>query len=549
MTLRSGLAAGLAMAFVLLALAPISFAQVNLTVTASPPSPGEIQTNKTAQTAEPGASNGGLLVTGSLVANSTLAATTLIVTYPGPITSSPARCYNSTSTVESACPGGAIPAADPIRIEGQTGLFVTVTQPVLNTAQSRIEIALPASASNTLTGSFRIVGVRIDANGKSGAQSAAISLSNSANNYLLSTSSVPVINTIASGIASMSIGSRSGQTNLGNATIFTNRSVPDRFASFTITEGFASAFRTAQQLSNNTGPVVNSTRIRLTFNNVPTGVTLTLSLNVPNSAAPNNLNANFVATAGGTQTITSSANTAVIDFTSTSLTTVETVEVDTSDITLTSTAAVTSSGSITVTATFFPIGEALDATFNAPTAANGYPVFAQSDVGPVTVVNIVGASTTMLIPLAEKIGGFDTGISVANTTVDPFGGTSGGGAASAAGTLKFDFFPATTAGVGTPCTLTTSSSTRPGFGIAPDGTIPAGGTYAVLLSQLLPLSNCAPGDFIGFIFITANFLNAHGQATITDFRTYSLATNVLVMAPPTTQPRSTPLNGVESLGF
>jgi hypothetical protein len=46
------------------------------------------------------------------------------------------------------------------------------------------------------------------------------------------------------------------------------------------------------------------------------------------------------------------------------------------------------------------------------------------------------------------------------------------------------------------------------------------------------------GNFQGYVFIVANFLNAHGTATISDFRTYSLTANVLVLPPPATQSRS-----------
>jgi hypothetical protein len=374
---------------------------------------------------------GGLLITGSLIAASPLTLTQLRIAYPGPITSAPAVCRHSDAAGdEVACPDPNVPTNDPIRIEGATGVFSAVTQPILNTVNSRIEIWLPASASNNSSGSFRVVGVRIDANGKSGAQSATASLSDAAANYLLTTNSVQVINAIANGIGNMAIGSRTGSPNFGTASIFTNRTTPDEFASLIITEGFASAFRTESQLSNNDPDLPNSTRIRLTFNNVPSGVTLTLSINFPSSTS-GNVNAAFLTT----PTITATSNTATIDFNGTSLTSTETLEIDLIDITLTSTAAVTTEGAISVTSTFVPIGDALDTTLGAPTDANGYPVFTQLDVGPVTLINIVAANTTMLIPLAEKIGAFDTGISIANTTADPFGGISGGGAAAIAGTL------------------------------------------------------------------------------------------------------------------
>jgi hypothetical protein len=547
MTFKSKMMLGVLTMFVFFALASNSFAQVSISLIPDPSS-GEIQTNNNAQTASPGTSGAGVLVSGALIANSPLTETKLRITYPSPITSSPAGFISTSAGV-----GGAIPSQDPIRIEGATGVFSGVSSnPVLNTTNSRIEITLPASANNTSSGSFRLVGVRIDANGKSGAQTATASLDSSANNYILTTTSFTVINAIGNGIGTMALGARAGNTNNGTATIFTNRTIPDSVGSIVITEGFASAFRTNTQTSNSGVAVTNGTNIRLTFNGVPTGVTLALTANAGDSS-----NSRGVALSG--TSITSTATTTTISFTGTgsgaggapSLTATDSVEIDFS-VTANSTAAVTTPGTISVTATLAPIGVATNndtsTALGLPTSVGGYPTFTQLDVGPVTVVNIVAASTTLLIPLAEKVGPFDTGISVANTNTDPFG-VGGGGATPTAGTLRFDFFPSTATGAGTACFLQTSATARPGVGIASDGTVPSGATYLALLSQLLPLSNCAAGDFFGYIFLTANFLNAHGQATISDFRTYSLASNVLVLAPPSTSPRTQPAGSVESLGF
>src|SRR5439155_21343007 len=182
----------------------------------------------------------------------------------------------------------------------------------------------------------------------------------------------------------------------------------------------------------------------LTFNGVPAGVTLTLAVNAGGSSTQ------LTVTGGGT--ITQAANIATISFTGTSsstspsLTATDTVEVQVI-VTQNATAAVTTPGAITVTATLFPIDTATTSdptsgVLGLPRQTGGYPTFTQLHVGPVTVVNIVPASSTMLIPLAERVGPFDTGIAVANTTGDPFG-ASGGGATASAGTLRFDFFPST----------------------------------------------------------------------------------------------------------
>lgn len=530
MTFRSRLVFGLVALMVMVAMAPSSFAQINVTLT-SFPSSSEIQTNRNAQTADPGVDGAGILVSGSVLADASTTATTLRISYPSPITSSP-----------STFVAGAIPTQDPIRVEGATGLFATVGAPVLNTTLSRIEIPLPALSAPlpSTGGSFRLVGVRIDANGKTGAQTATASLSSSANNFILTTSSVTVINGIGPGIASFGIGARSGQTNQGAATIFTNRTVPDTQGSMIITEGFASAFRSATQSSNASSAVSNSTRIRITFNNVPTGVTLALGANTPSTMTASITNPNITAT----------ANTTTVEFNSTSLSTTETLEVDITNVTVSSTAAVTTPGAITATATLFPIGLGLNndnpISLGLPTAADGYPVFAQSDVGPVTVVNIVAANTTMLLPYALVLSPYDTGLAIANTTADPFG-PSGGGATAAAGTVTLNFFPTSTAGgAGTPFSLTTSSSIRPGAGLSSDGTLAAGAVWTVLLSDARTAAGQS-GNFVGYVFVQANFLNAHGVGTISDFRTYSLATNVLVLPPPPTIGRSSV--NVESLTF
>jgi len=538
---------GLVTVLVLAVMAPSSFAQVNVQLIPQP-SPGEIQTNRNAQTADPSSVGAGILVSGSVVATSPLTTTTLTITYPSPITSAPGVTSGpGTFLSVPPIPTGGVPAADPIRIEGGTGLFATVTAVyTVNFASGTVQILLPGfgSASNSDSGSFRLVGVRIDDNGKTGAQSVSASLSSSANNYILQTTSATVINAISAGIGSFAVGARSGQTDQGTSVIFTNRNKVDPTASMILAEGFASAFRSPTQLSNSNAGVPNSTNVRLTFNNIPSGVTLTLTLNEPST-----LNASFSSTADvNTTVVNSTTSTATINFRSTSLTTTETLEIDvTTDLSPTATLT---AGTITVTATLAPIGDALDSA-GIPTETPGYPRFAQADVGPITIVNIVPASTTLLMPYAAVLPPFDTGLAIANTTADPFGST-GGGATPAAGTVTLNFFPTVAAGgPGTTFSLTTSATSRPGAGLSSDGTLAAGATWTVLMSQVLSAAGQS-GTFIGYVFIQANFLNAHGTATISDFRTYSLTSNVLVMAPPSTASRNTPKhdnigNGAETL--
>jgi len=576
---------GLLAVLVVLALAPSTFAQVQITLTPTP-SPNEITTSHAAQTTDPSTAGGGILVQAAVLVNSPLTTTTLMIAYPATLSSGATICDTSSSSgannplsssanlsgagtspstfstngsFSTGCPpsanGGSagVPAEDPIAIVGASGLFapagalnpngVGVTGLRINTNLKRIEVDLPgfstANPNAVPSGLFRITGVRLDMNGISAPVTATASLGGQVNGYSLSTTSITAVNGTGPGIASLAIGGVSGGNNFGTAAILTNKTVPKPTASLVLTSGFAGAWRTKTHLVNsasalgNTNANGNSTRIRLTWGSIPTGVTLTLSVTGSSSA-----NGSFVGV-GGTTSVTSSGSTADIEITSDKLTGTETLEVDVTAISLASTAAVSTPGSITVTASMAPFCTGATDASGLPTEANGFPCFTEAEVGPATVVNILPVSTTMLMPYALTLPPFDTGLAIANTTADPFG-ASGGGAIATAGTLVFNFFPTTsTGGAGTPFSLTTSSTVKPGVGLSSDGTLAAGATYAVLLSQLLTAAGVT-GNFQGYIFITANFLDAHGTATISDFRTYSLTANVLVLPPPATFSRSTP---------
>lgn len=578
MTLKSKLA-GLVTVALVLAMAPGLFAQVSISIIPDT-DPGDIQTNNNALAAVPGSNGSGVLVVGSLIATSPLSTTVLRINYPAPITSLPSLVVGSNnctiggfSALNTGNGGGGafpcgptagVPAADPIRIVGASGVFSTMNvQPLLNTTNQRVEIQLPANASNSSSGSFRLVGVRVNANGLTGAQTVSASLNTQVNNYLLGTPSTgTVINSLNPGIGSLAIGLAPGNTTIGNVTgnptagtvtIFTNRNVARSIGSFILVEGCASCWRTATQNGNSGTALPNSSQIRLTFNNVPAGVTISLpgTVNVGTTSS----NSSLAASVGNTS-ITSTANTSVISITGSSVSQTETMELDYT-VNVTTTAAVTTPGTITVTATMFPVATTpFDTTSTGngpggitltglPTETGGYPTYTDLEVGPLTVVNIVPASTTLLMPYALVLPPFDTGLAVANTTADPFGSGSGG-ATPASGTVVLNFFPTTATGAGTSFSLTTSSTVRPGTGLSSDGTLAPGATWSVLLSQLLTAAG-QTGTFQGYVFIQANFLDAHGTATISDFRTYSLTAEVLVLPPPATSPRSGGAGSVEAL--
>jgi hypothetical protein len=338
--------------------------------------------------------------------------------------------------------------------------------------------------------------------------------------------------------------------NCGVATIYTNKNIPKGLATFTVKEGFNYAWYhndssefNGQDLSNG-GPGFNGTNDaswQLTFNNVPAGVTLTIGVAaftgtsnggvVPPAAAPTLSNS----------TITTANNTSIIHWGGDlSVSSTDWVTIQVNNITVSSSATLTG-GSVTVSAQMWPTQtSALNLANTAgsaqlwATSNSQFPVFASSMVTGPTVVNIVPANTTLLIPFAVSQGAFDTGIAIANTSVDPFGGL---GATAQAGTIQVNLFPSTATGAGTPVSFTTSATKLAGTGIAADGTVPGGATWTVNLSQLLPLAG-QTGGFIGYIFIQANFLPAHGAAYVYNGAGFTSSTPVLVLPPPSTNGRA-----------
>jgi len=165
-------------------------------------------------------------------------------------------------------------------------------------------------------------------------------------------------------------------------------------------------------------------------------------------------------------------------------------------------------------------------TYSTPTASGLVPRF----VPPATSTAIVGAAlcqTTLLYPWVNAEPGFDTGIAIANTTSDPFG------TRTQSGTCTLNFFGT---GAGTTTTATTP-------------TINTGTVYADQVSNLKP-------GFRGYVIAVCNFQLAHGYALFSDTGIRNWATGYLALILPTgTGSRNSSLinynpatGGVEGLG-
>jgi len=166
----------------------------------------------------------------------------------------------------------------------------------------------------------------------------------------------------------------------------------------------------------------------------------------------------------------------------------------------------------------------------APISATGalIPRFADlatCESGTVTVVNIAGSTTTLLIPYAQTNLAYDTGIAIANTTTDP--GTAAMGFTQAVrqgGTITFYMYPQ---GGGSPIVYSTSTAGTPGTGLDSTGALLTGRLYTVLLSEILTKAGVA--DFSGYIFIVTGFTNAHGEFFISDFDKFTHGAVMLVV--------------------
>jgi len=163
----------------------------------------------------------------------------------------------------------------------------------------------------------------------------------------------------------------------------------------------------------------------------------------------------------------------------------------------------------------------------------------------------------MLIPFAlttTGAAGLDTGIAIANTSVDPF--TGAGGASANSGTVTINLYPQYATGTQAAASFTTSATKKAGQGMAADGTVPPGSTWTVNMSDLLSLAG-QTAPFEGYVFIQANFVPAHGIAYIygsgvfggatSASSTFTSFTPVLVLPPPATQSRTA--GTVETLHF
>jgi hypothetical protein len=427
-------------------------------------------------------------------------------------------------------------------VPGFTGGAPSISSVTNSTGQVVINIPAQAIALNG-TASFTVTGVLLALSG-SGKTSVSANVSVSPGNNVLITAgqtTAVVVTSVLPGIQSPTIttGAAAGLILTTGTVVGTGTTVPIAGGfSINVRENYIDMFRSAAQF--NGGASTQGVQLLFTFTGIPAGVTLSGALGsstTPCTSAITSGGVSVPVTAAATNVVTSTNNTLLVEITGTpSLTALDTVTVACVGVAIGSTATLPlTPGSVTATVTLAPTGTAFSSTGAVLTAATTGQIprytASQLPTPPLTVINIIPATTNMLFPFVSVGGGFDTGFAIANTTGDPFGGTANGGARPQSGTVTMYFFPiggtpfcVTTGGTATnPVTggaaavnCSVLASTNVGLGLSTGGVVAPGSSWVVLGSEIFRAVTGAPATFNGYAFAIANFTNGHPSNFVAD---------------------------------
>jgi len=163
----------------------------------------------------------------------------------------------------------------------------------------------------------------------------------------------------------------------------------------------------------------------------------------------------------------------------------------------------------TVTLSFAPTATQGAFSASAGVAASAtltIPRFSDAASTPANLFNIVQCTTNLLFPFVTNQVGFDTGIAIANTTLDPWGSQQ------QSGTCTMYFY-----GNNQPGNFVTPVI-APGQGV---NTTPPG-NWAFMASTIAP-------NFEGYMIAVCNFNLAHGYAFVTDIGAQKIAQGYLAL--------------------
>jgi hypothetical protein len=414
-------------------------------------------------------------------------------------------------------------------------------------------IPILAPVSTDISRVFRITNIRVDATSAASSQvTETLAISGVGmtlqNNFGLTTGYIQ--NSLKTTVDAASLYTCPGQTNTNAVLHFT--------------ELFGSAFKTRFANSTDTnqpqktpGTVYNSetgfynpsfagttaagagladfgTRLKAVFTGIPSGVTLSVDANYVNAttgqswtlvtgetsgwASGDTVPPSVVSIATSSTaplSITNGTATAVWEITGALSNVNETISPTVYVNYATSSSVLIPSGltSIQVAMSYAPTGPA---SWAVPSSTLLYPRFKDTST-PQTAITISVCQTALLFPYVTNVAGYDTGLAIANTTVDPWG------TVAQSGTCAINWYQ----GSNNPPqdVLGAGNAIVPATGTAP-AVIPAGTITAFNVSSNHP-------GFNGYVIAVCNFQYAHGFAFVSDYGARNLAMGylALVMGP------------------
>lgn len=155
------------------------------------------------------------------------------------------------------------------------------------------------------------------------------------------------------------------------------------------------------------------------------------------------------------------------------------------------------------------MGFAPQSTVGTASASASIPRFADTSTSRNAFI-INACSTNLLFPYVTNQAGFDTGLVIANTSLDPFG------TVTQAGACKLNYYGETTGGGAAPAAQTS-------------GTVAAGKLLIFTLSTGGNLGIAATPGFQGYMIAQCAFQYAHGFAFISDVGAQKLAEAYLAL--------------------
>jgi hypothetical protein len=194
--------------------------------------------------------------------------------------------------------------------------------------------------------------------------------------------------------------------------------------------------------------------------------------------------------------------------------------------------ALTFSPTVSVVTSTFPLApssitiSAAMAPITSLNYAQHFPEFIEGcETDAVPFVTIEGVKNTILmIPYASMQVGYDTGVAIANTTMDP--GTVNMGnfqqAIRQTGGFTMYFYPAD----GSSVDPYVSTDHPDEHGLDENGKLQAGMTFVAMLSEVLPEDVTS---FSGYVFIVTDFTNGHGEYFISNFDNFTHGSLMLVV--------------------